>query len=115
MIKIKRVYEKPGKDDGCRILIDGVWPRGILKKEAKIEVWLKAIAPSLEIRKWFIQNPDKWEEFQEKYSEELERKKSVLNELKKLEKRRKIITLIYSAKDEERDNIIILKRILQKK
>src|ERR687897_3960604 len=71
-IKIKRVYEQPDKDDGRRILVDRLWPRGLTKEKAGVDLWLKEIAPSTELRKWFGHDPDRWEEFKERYRAELE-------------------------------------------
>lgn len=74
MIKSKRVYEKPSRNDGYRILVDRLWPRGLSKEDAKVNEWLKEIAPSDELRKWFMHDPKKWESFQKKYQRELEKK-----------------------------------------
>ena len=70
-IKIKRVYEKPDKDDGIRILVDRLWPRGLTREKASIDLWLKDIAPSAELRKWFGHDPEKWDEFRKRYRHEL--------------------------------------------
>ena len=75
-IKIKRVYEEPAQDDGMRILVDRLWPRGLTKQKAKIDLWLKDIAPSTELRKWFDHDPEKWEEFRKRYNEELKKNTS---------------------------------------
>jgi uncharacterized protein YeaO (DUF488 family) len=72
-INIKRVYEKPAKSDGIRILVDRLWPRGMTKERADIDLWLKNIAPTTELRKWFDHDPDKWKEFQKKYHQELKK------------------------------------------
>lgn len=112
MINIKRVYDKPEEKDGFRILIDRLWPRGITRERAKIDLWLKEIAPSNELRKWFSHDPNKWIEFKQKYKIELKDKTEFLEQIKKLEKKEKIITLIYSAKNEENNNAVALKEIL---
>jgi uncharacterized protein YeaO (DUF488 family) len=91
-IKIKRVYEKYDVDDGFRILIDRLWPRGLSKEEAKIDLWMKEIAPSDNLRKWFAHDPKKWEEFVKKYEEEL-RKNENLNKLIKIIQEKKNVTL----------------------
>jgi uncharacterized protein YeaO (DUF488 family) len=99
-IKIKRVYEQPHKDDGRRILVDRLWPRGLTKEKADVDLWLKDIAPSTELRKWFGHDPDRWEEFKERYRAELE-------EAGKVEEVREIsdmaeegnVTLLFGAKD----------------
>lgn len=113
MIKIKRVYEKPSEADGCRILVDRLWPRGLIKEGAKIDLWLKEIAPSNELRKWFNHDPKKWGLFKEKYKKELEGKEEFLEQIKKLEKEKGIVTLLYSAKDEEHNNAVVLIEIIK--
>ena len=114
MIKIKRAYDKPSKEDGYRILVDRLWPRGVSKDEAKIDLWLKEISPSNELREWFSHDPKKWEGFKSKYRDELKEKAELIKELKKIEKEKKTITLLYSAKDEQHNNVIVLSEILKK-
>ena len=104
MIKIKRVYEKPEDSDGYRILVDRLWPRGISKQDAKIDEWLKEIAPSTGLRKWFSHDVKKWKEFKERYSKELDDIKETVRRLKNLEKRKGKITLLYAARDTEHNN-----------
>lgn len=108
MIKLKRAYEKWAKDDGSRILVDRLWPRGVLKEKAHLDLWLKDIAPSTELRKWFGHDPKKWEGFREKYKQELKEKKELINQLKTLEKKHKILTLVYGAKDTEHNEAAVL-------
>ena len=112
MIKIKRVYEPYSEDDGFRILIDRLWPRGLSKAKIKIDVWLKDIAPSNELRKEFGHEIDRWDEFQEKYKAELKSKQAFLDEIKKYEAQHEIISLLYGAKDELHNNAVVLKEIL---
>jgi uncharacterized protein YeaO (DUF488 family) len=112
MIKIKRIYEPVASDDGFRILVDKLWPRGLSKEKAKVDLWLKVIAPSDDLRKRFCHDPKKWEEFKSKYLKELESKKELLNRIKQIEKEKEIVTLLYSAKDEERNNAVVLRTIL---
>ncbi len=112
MIRIKRVYEKPTKTDGQRILIDRLWPRGLSKSQAKIDFWLKEIAPSTELRKWFSHDPAKWSEFKRRYFKELNQSQKNLAELKKLLKKKS--TLVYSAKDTQFNNAVALKEYLEK-
>lgn len=114
MIKIKRAYDKPSKEDGYRILVDRLWPRGVSKDEAKIDLWLKEISPSNELREWFSHDPKKWEGFKSKYRDELKEKAELVKELKKIEKEKKTVTLLYSAKDEQHNNVIVLSEILKK-
>jgi len=114
MIKVKRVYEKPSKDDGFRILIDRLWPRGLTKEKAKIDLWLKEIAPSNELRKWYNHEPKKWNAFKNKYREELKGKEELLKQIKKLEKEFKTITLLFSSKEEKLNNAAALVEIIRK-
>ena len=115
MIKTKRVYDEVEKDDGIRVLVDRLWPRGIKKEGVKIDLWLKEVAPSIELRKWFSHEPSRWKEFCKRYKEELrmdEEKKIALSELTKIATRKKL-TLIYSAKDKEHNNAVVLKKLLE--
>jgi uncharacterized protein YeaO (DUF488 family) len=107
-IKIKRAYEAPDDDDGTRILVDRLWPRGLTKERALIDDWLKEIAPSNDLRKWFAHDPGKWEEFQERYAKELQKNSTAVALLKALAKTR-TITLIYAAKDEEHNEAVSLR------
>lgn len=99
MLKIKRVYEEVSRQDGRRLLVDALWPRGIKKQDLQYDDWLKEIAPSRELRKWFNHDPDKWDEFQEKYFEELYPHKEILEDIKQLSEGHNV-TLLYAAKDE---------------
>lgn len=113
MIKIKRAYERPVKEDGFRILVDRLWPRGLSKKTAIIDLWLKEIAPSDELRKWFSHDPEKWDDFKDKYRKELEDKLDLLKKIKQLEKEKKVVTLLYSASDKVHNNAVALSGILK--
>jgi uncharacterized protein YeaO (DUF488 family) len=113
MIKLKRVYEEPAKADGERILVERLWPRGLSKERAKVTLWLKDIAPSGELRKWFGHDPDKWNEFRSRYIKELKGKKELI-ELLKRKAREGMITFVYAARDEEHNSALILKQYLQK-
>ncbi len=110
-VKIKRVYEEPGASDGTRVLIDRLWPRGLSKRKANVEFWLKEIAPSDDLRKWFGHDPNKWEEFKKRYYEELKEKKIELLKLKELQERGNL-TLVYGARDEKHNNAIALQAYL---
>ena len=113
-IKIKRAYEPKSTADGFRILVDRLWPRGIKKEEAGIDVWMKDIAPSVELRKWFNHDEKRWTVFTTKYTAEL--KKSIaLDNLLALVKAHKTITLVYGAKDEEHNQAVVLKSFLDKR
>ena len=113
MIKIKRAYEKPSKEDGYRILVDRLWPRGITKNKARIDLWLEDISPSDELRKWFSHDPQKWYEFKKKYATEVSKKKELLQKIIDIEKEKRTITLVYAAKDKEHNNAVFLKGIIQ--
>ena len=112
-LRIKRVYELPDKDDGVRILVDRLWPRGLTKKEASVDLWLKDIAPSTELRKWFGHDPKKWRSFRERYQTEI---KHHTDQLKLLKSKAKegTVTLIYGARDQEHNEALVLKQFLQR-
>ena len=112
-IKIKRVYDSPEKDDGFRILVDRLWPRGLTKEKAAADFWLKEIAPTTELRKWFAHDPDKWKRFRGRYETEIAHNPDLITVLK--EKARKgTITLIYGARDEKHNEALVLKQFLEK-
>ena len=115
MIRIKRVYSEPSPRDGMRILVDRMWPRGISKARASIADWRRDFAPSASLRKWFGHEPIKWPEFQKRYQWELARS-GMMDELSKLAhlSRKRTITLIYSAADEEHNQAVVLKELLEK-
>lgn len=113
-LKIKQIYEKPDAKDGFRILVDRIWPRGMKKEEAGIDEWIKDIAPSSELRKWFNHDPEKWKEFKEKYIAEL-KESAALEEFKDLLKKHTTVTLLYSAKDEEHNQAVVLWEHFKKK
>ena len=106
-VSIKRVYAPFEAQEGKRILIDRLWPRGISKKEAQIDLWLKEIAPSAELRKWFSHDPDKWPQFQKRYLAELEANKPAVESLL-AEIQSGPVVLVYSAKDEEHNDALVL-------
>jgi uncharacterized protein YeaO (DUF488 family) len=112
MVQLKRVYEKPSRKDGFRILVDRLWPRGLTKERAAVRLWLKDVAPSTELRKWFGHDPAKWKQFQVRYRKELGEKKDTLDLLKQKAKEH-TVTLVYGARDEERNEAVVLKRILE--
>ena len=111
MIQLKRVYEKPSRRDGYRILVDRLWPRGLTKERAAVDLWLKTVAPSTELRKWFGHDPEKWNEFQSRYRKELKEQKEALSLLKEKCKEQ-TVTLVYGARDEEHNEALVLKRLL---
>ncbi len=112
MLKIKRIYDPPLPGDGKRILIDRLWARGIKKEDARVDEWIKDISPSNELRKWFGHDPAKWGEFKRRYLGELKDKKAILDRIKK-EAKRKTVTLLYSARDEEHNNAVAMKEFLE--
>lgn len=112
-LKIKRVYEQPEKEDGKRILVDRLWPRGLTKEKASIDLWLKDIAPTTELRKWFGHDPAKWKEFKKRYHQELKNNKEQVSILYEQLKKRGV-TLVYGAKDEEHNEALVLKEWLNR-
>jgi uncharacterized protein YeaO (DUF488 family) len=114
MIKLKRVYEDPSPTDGLRVLVDRLWPRGLTKERAAVDLWLKDVAPTTELRKWFGHDPAKWKEFQVGYRKELHEKKDALMLLKQ-KCQEQTVTLVYGARDEEHNEALVLKRILERR
>ncbi len=108
MIKIKRIYEKPSEEDGFRILVDRLWPRGVKKEDARVDLWLKDIAPSDELRKCFSHKSERWERFKKRYKDELKGKRELLEMIKKFEKEHGTVTLLFSAKNVEHNNAVVL-------
>lgn len=113
MIKVKRVYQPPQETDGLRVLVDRLWPRGLTKEKAKIDLWLKDIAPSNALRKWFAHDPAKWEEFKKRYFQELKGKTELVKAIKDKIKEG-TVSLVYGAKDLEHNNAVALKEYLSK-
>ncbi len=113
MIRIKRVYEAPGKDDGERILVDRLWPRGVTREKARIESWIREIGPSADLRKWFGHDPTRWDEFQRRYEKELQdtEAQAVLRHLA-ARSRRGTVTLVFGARDELHNNAMVLKHLI---
>ncbi len=107
-IRIKRAYESPSNDDGYRILVDRLWPRGISKEKAKVDFWPKELAPSTELRNWYGHDPEKWSEFKSRYFIELDKNPELVKEL--LEHVSKgPVTLVYSSKEQQLNNAVALK------
>jgi len=116
-IRIKRAYEDAARSDGPRILVDRIWPRNVAKEDADLEAWLKGLAPSTELRKWFDHDPEKWKEFRQRYLKELKASKEgdtadALKELQAILKEHKRITLVFAAKDTEHNNAVALRDFL---
>jgi uncharacterized protein YeaO (DUF488 family) len=110
-IKLKRAYEHASPEDGTRILVDRLWPRGLSKEAAAIDHWLKDVAPSTELRKWFGHDPARWDEFRRRYMAELRQHAEPLGEIRKLA-RRGPITLVYAAHDELHNDAVVLRAVL---
>lgn len=112
-IRLKRVYMPPSRSDGCRVLVDRLWPRGVGKEAARIDAWYREIAPSAELRNWYGHAPERWLEFRRRYFSELAENAALVAEL--LEKARSgVLTLVFGAKDEEHNNAVALKEYLEK-
>ena len=110
-IKMKRAYDKPAAEDGLRILIDRLWPRGLTKDKAAIDHWFKEIAPSTKLRKWFSHDPVRWSEFRRRYLRELEARVLQIREIRKLARNRSI-TLVYAAHDKLHNDAVVLRNVL---
>lgn len=112
-IQIKRVYEKPAKSDGTRILVDRLWPRGLTKEKAHVDLWLKEVAPTDDLRKWFGHDPARWPEFRTRYRAELKHNSEQMTLLKQALAKGPA-TIVYGAKDEEHNQAVVLKELLSK-
>jgi uncharacterized protein YeaO (DUF488 family) len=110
-VRLKRAYEPPASDDGARILVDRLWPRGIKKTDAAIDEWMKEIAPSTELRKWFGHDPERWQEFRRRYQSEIRQHPEELHQLRTLAQHGRI-TLVYSARDEAHNDAVVLRDVL---
>lgn len=110
-VRLKRAYDPPQRNDGRRILVDRLWPRGISKRDVAIDEWLKDLAPTTELRTWFDHDPDRWDEFRRRYAEEIHGHPELLAHLRKLA-REGPVTLVYSARDELHNDAIVLRDVL---
>jgi uncharacterized protein YeaO (DUF488 family) len=110
-IRVKRIYEEPAKSDGTRVLVDRLWPRGVRKDDAALTQWLRDVAPSDALRRWFGHEASRWEGFQHRYAEELKGKEELLDELRRLAAAGRL-TLLYGARDEEHNEAVVLRDIL---
>ena len=113
MFKLKRIYEASEASDGYRVLVDRIWPRGVSKEKARIDLWLKEIAPSDALRKWFGHDPERWDEFQKRYREEMQKAIGLTSQLQQLEKQHGTVTLVFSARDEHHNQAVALRAFLQ--
>jgi uncharacterized protein YeaO (DUF488 family) len=110
-LRVKRAYEPPAPEDGVRILVDRLWPRGLSKQKAAVDHWMKDIAPSAELRKWFGHDPERWPEFRRRYREELRRQGALLAQIGDLAEGG-AVTLVYAAHDEEHNDAVVLREAL---
>jgi uncharacterized protein YeaO (DUF488 family) len=110
-IRLKRVYEPPSPEDGLRVLVDRLWPRGLRKADAAIDRWMKDIAPSTELRQWFGHDPERWQEFRRRYARELRQHATTIDELHELAQH-KTVTLVFGARDEEHNDAVALREVL---
>lgn len=110
-LRLKRVYEPAARGDGVRVLVDRLWPRGLTKKKAAVDHWMKDVAPSPALRKWFGHDPDRWVEFKSRYKIELRQHRDLLADIRKLNKQR-TVTLVFGARDEEHNDAVVLREVL---
>ena len=113
-IRLKRAQEPPASEDGRRILVDRLWPRGIAKEALRLDQWLKQIAPSTQLRQWFHHDPEKWDEFQRRYFSELDRQPQAIEDLRKLLSQGRV-TFVFSAHDPQHNNAVALRRYLSER
>ena len=113
-VKLKRIQEAPAAGDGTRVLVDRLWPRGISEAKAAVDEWLQDAAPSQTLRNWFAHDPRRWQEFQKRYFQELDGKPEVVDRLQELERPRGILTLLYGARDPDRNNAVALRHYLER-
>ena len=113
-IQIKRVYDDKSEDDGYRVFVDRLWPRGVSKEDAHFDEWIKELAPSTELRKWFNHKPERFDEFSKRYRKELKEQDEKLDELRDIAKTKKV-TLLYAAKDIEINNAVVIRDVLKGK
>jgi uncharacterized protein YeaO (DUF488 family) len=112
-IQLKRAYEPPAAADGIRILVDRLWPRGLTKAEAAVDHWMRDLAPSTDLRRWFGHDPDRWDEFRRRYARELQARGDLLNEVRSLARRSRV-TLLFGARDETHNQAVALREVLLK-
>jgi len=115
MLRIARIYEAAGNDDGWRVLVDRLWPRGVKKEKARVDEWMKEVAPSDELRKWFGHRAERWAEFERRYRAELAKKKALIRMLAAMEKKHGTVTLLFGAKDHEHNQAVVLCKVLKAK
>ena len=112
-LRLKRVYEPAAPQDGVRVLVDRLWPRGLTKQKAAVDHWMKDVAPSADLRKWFGHDPDRWGEFQRRYKAELRQRGDLLDQIRKMIDEG-TVTLLFGARDEEHNDAVVLRDVLLK-
>ena len=112
-IKLKRVYEPPADEDGFRVLVERLWPRGVSKDRARVDLWIKDAGASPELRSWFGHDPGKWEEFRQKYFDEIRQRPMVVDLLRKTISEKETVTFVFAARDEHHNNAVALKEFLE--
>jgi uncharacterized protein YeaO (DUF488 family) len=113
-VRIKRIYDAPERSDGLRVLVDRVWPRGVTKREAAVDDWVRELAPSTGLRKWFAHDPKRWSRFRRRYRAELREHALQLHALRRLAARQRV-TLVYSAKDSQMNQAVVLQEVIQRR
>lgn len=113
MIRIGRAYDEPEPEDGRRVLVDRIWPRGVSREELELDEWRREVAPSDELREWFDHDPDRWEEFRRRYAEELEERPEAWRDLAETAREGQTLTLVYGASDREHNNAAALRDFLR--
>lgn len=114
-VTLKRVYQSPARTDGCRILVDRIWPRGLTKTKAAVDLWLKDVAPSTSLRRWFGHRPERWAEFRQRYLKELRSSGEAAGALLDAASQHRHVTLLFSARDEKRNQAVVLQGFLKRK
>lgn len=114
-IRCRRAYEEPREDDGVRVLVDRFWPRGVSKEDLALDAWKKELAPSDDLREWFDHDPDRWEAFRERYHRELEERGEAVDEILETHRAAGTLTLVYAARDTERNNAVALRDYLRRR
>lgn len=113
-IRLRRAYDAPAPDDGYRVLVDRLWPRGVSKEQARIDQWARDLAPSDELRRWFAHDPERWTQFQRRYREELRGREEALDDLGARASQGRL-TLVYGARDEHRNNAVVLRDVVMQR
>lgn len=112
-IRIKRAYDPPSPEDGYRLLVDRLWPRGLSKESAQVDLWMRGVAPTTELRTWYGHEVDKWPEFRRRYEEELAEHGELLDLVRDIERHREKVTLLFGAKDQEHNQAVVLAEVLK--